>query len=393
MKYVSRSAATASWAATAGFARGVAGFARLATGAAGTTGFVSCNVTARVFVVLFAGFFADFLTDFLAAFFAAFLGDFRATCFAAFFEALPDFFTPRLFLVAPFLAARFFAAFLLADAGSALRVFFALRFFEAFFPAFATTNSLSSTQRLSRLLSGGWLPRRFREHPEHRENQRFSLQIVGFGVARGADDLFPYLSQPCKAGQIRVGVVSAQLFGDPAIDAVDESRQRHPVAGAQRIAQRMQFARVYLRQRRQQRRGSLLQFQRIAAEQRQRAGHAALRGIGSLRQRRIIGGDVSGPRRRANDVVGREWPQRQLAATGQDRRQGSRRRMAGEQEQRSLRRLFEDLEQRVSGVRIELIDRVDDAHPPAVHRRGRAEERNRLPRLVDRNHGPHHAAI
>src|SRR5438445_3311468 len=250
MKYVSRSAATAGWAATAGFARGVAGFARLATGAAGTTGFVSCNVTARVFVVLFAGFFADFLTDFLAAFFAAFLGDFRATCFAAFFEALPD----------------FFAAFLLADAGSALRVFFALRFFEAFFPAFATTNSLSSTQRLSRLLSGGWLPRRFREHPEHRENQRFSLQIVGFGVARGADDLFPYLSQPCKAGQIRVGVVGAQLFSDPAIDAVDESRQRHPVAGAQRLAKRMQLARIDLRQRREQRRGPLLQLQRVAAE-------------------------------------------------------------------------------------------------------------------------------
>src|SRR5207244_10919725 len=85
--------------------------------------------------------------------------------------------------------------------------------------------------RLSGLLSGGALPRRFREHPEHRENQRFSLQIIGFGVARGADDLFPYLSQPCKAGQIRVGVVGAQLFSDPAIDAVDESRQRHPVAG------------------------------------------------------------------------------------------------------------------------------------------------------------------
>jgi hypothetical protein len=30
---------------------------------------------------------------------------------------------------------------LLARAGSALRVFFALRFFEAFFPAVATTNS------------------------------------------------------------------------------------------------------------------------------------------------------------------------------------------------------------------------------------------------------------
>src|SRR5437899_1359138 len=129
--------------------------------------FVSCGVTARVLVVLFA----DFLADFVAAFFAAFFGDFGATFFAAFFEALPAFFSVRFVLVAPFLAARFFAAaFLPARAGSALRVFFALRFFEAFFPAFATTNSFSSTQRLSRLLSDGALPRRFREHPDHREN-------------------------------------------------------------------------------------------------------------------------------------------------------------------------------------------------------------------------------
>src|SRR5215216_7819258 len=67
--------------------------------------------------------------------------------------------------------------------------------------------------------------------------------------------------------------------------------------------------------------------------------------------------------------------------------------MADEQEQRLLRWLFEDLEQRIGGVRIELVDGVDDADPPAVHRRGRTEERNRLPRLVDGDDGPQHAAI
>src|SRR4051812_40801315 len=389
MKQVLRSAATAGLATEAGFARGLAGLARSTTGAACTTGVASCDVS---FVVLFAVFFADFLTDFLAAFFAPFLGAFFATLPAVFFDALPASFTTRVRLAAPFLEARFFAAFLPVRADGDLLTFFALRFFEAFFPAFATTNSFL-TQRYQGLLSDGALPRRFREHPEHRENQRFSLQIIGFGVARGADDLFPYLRQPCKAGQVRVGVVSAQLFADPAIDAVDEGRQRHPVAGAQRLAQRMQLARIDLRQRRQQCRGPLLQLQRIAAEQRQRTRYAPLRGIGRLRQRRIIGWDVSGLRGRANDVVGRERPQRQLAATGQDRRQGPRGRMADKQEQRSLRRLFEDLEQRVGGVRIELVDGVDDADPPAVHRRGRAEERNRPPRLVDGNHGPHHAAI
>src|SRR6059058_4464373 len=130
MKYVLRSAVTAGWTATVGFARGVVRFARSTTGAACTVVFLSCDATARVFVVSFADFFADFLAGFLAgfvaAFFAAFLG---ATFFAAFFEALPDFLTTRLLLVAPFLAARFFgAAFLPARAGGALRAFFALRF-------------------------------------------------------------------------------------------------------------------------------------------------------------------------------------------------------------------------------------------------------------------------
>jgi hypothetical protein len=60
---------------------------------------------------------------------------------AVFFDALPAFFTTRVRLAAPFLAARFFAAFLPVRADGDLLTFFALRFFEAFFPAFATTNS------------------------------------------------------------------------------------------------------------------------------------------------------------------------------------------------------------------------------------------------------------
>src|SRR5882757_4195359 len=96
---------------------------------------------------------------------------------------------------------------------------------------------------------------RLREKPEHRENQRFSLEIVFCGVARGAVDLFPYLRQPCKAGKvgIGVGVVEAQSLAHPAIDAVDECRERYPVAAAECIAERMKFARVDLRQAGQQR--------------------------------------------------------------------------------------------------------------------------------------------
>src|SRR5258708_19300972 len=97
------------------------------------------------------------------------------------------------------------------------------------------------------MMSGGALPRRFREHSENRKNQRFSFQIVRFSVARGADDLFPYLRQPCKARQIRVSVAGAQLFADPAVDAVDEGRELHAVAGPERVAQRMHFPLLDLR--------------------------------------------------------------------------------------------------------------------------------------------------
>ena len=50
------------------------------------------------------------------------------------------------------------------------------------------------------------LARRFRKQRKHRENQRLSLEIVIGGIARRADDLFPYLRQPCKARQVRVGI-------------------------------------------------------------------------------------------------------------------------------------------------------------------------------------------
>src|SRR5882672_12402274 len=83
----------------------------------------------------------------------------------------------------------------------------------------------------------------FRKHAEHGKYQRLSLQIVVLGVACGADDLFPYLRQPRKAGQVRVGIglVGMQPLGDPAIDAVDERRERHPVAGTERIAERVEL--------------------------------------------------------------------------------------------------------------------------------------------------------
>src|SRR5712672_2613982 len=127
------------------------------------------------------GFFADFLTDFLAVFFAAAVLAARCDTFLVFF------------------------------------------FFEGFFLATTIPNN-SSTGIDGIAPETERLPRRFRKHPEHRENQRFSLEIVLCGVARGAGDLFPHLRQPCKARQVRVGigVIRAQALADPALDAVNE---------------------------------------------------------------------------------------------------------------------------------------------------------------------------
>jgi hypothetical protein len=144
---------------------------------ADAAGFASCGATAGGFVALRGDFFAGFLAGFGAAFFVAFLTDFFVALAADFFDAFLAFFTVRPRLAGAFLAARFFATFLLTRAGDDLRTFFALRFFEAFFAAFATTNSFS-TQRYQGLLPDGTLPRRFREHPKHRENQRLSFQII-----------------------------------------------------------------------------------------------------------------------------------------------------------------------------------------------------------------------
>src|SRR5260370_38278704 len=90
---------------------------------------------------------AAFLADFPAAFFAAGL-------FAAFFA----------FLTAALLfSARFFGAAGVDRARGGLRAFFAFFFPEVFFLRVATTNSFMAQTGLLGLISGGALPRCFRQ--------------------------------------------------------------------------------------------------------------------------------------------------------------------------------------------------------------------------------------
>ena len=59
----------------------------------------------------------------------------------------------------------------------------------------------------------------------------------------------------------------------------------------------------------------------------------------------------------------------------------------------SRRRLLEDLQQRVGAGGIQLVRRVDDADAPAPLARGRAEEADRAPHLVDRDDGAQLALV
>src|ERR1700716_787319 len=122
--------------------------------------------------------FEDFLPDVLAAFFAT---GFFAGFMAAFLACL----TTRLL----FLTRFFDAAALVVRARGDLRTFFAF-LPDGFFLGVATTNSFMAQTEFSGLIVGGALPRGFREQPEHREDQRFPLEIIFCGFARGAIDLF-----------------------------------------------------------------------------------------------------------------------------------------------------------------------------------------------------------
>jgi hypothetical protein len=57
--------------------------------------------------------------------------------------------------------------------------------------------------------------------------------------------------------------------------------------------------------------------------------------------------------------------------------------MADQQQQRTLRRLLEHLEQRIGAGAVELIDGIHNGHPPTALARGRAEKRHAAAHVID----------
>ena len=98
----------------------------------------------------------------------------------------------------------------------------------------------------------GRLTRGLGQHAKYRENQRFSLQIEAFSVARGTVDLFPYLGKPCKARQVCACVRRMEVSRQPAVNGVDECLQSDAVVKRQRVTDSMKRALIELWQAIQQ---------------------------------------------------------------------------------------------------------------------------------------------
>ena len=125
-----------------------------------------------------------------------------------------------------------------------------------------------------------------------------------------------------------------------------------------------------------------IQLEPAARGQVEGAADAALAQAGERRpvglaERRCV------PREQVADGVLGKGPERQMAAARADRRQQPAGRVTDQQQQRVRRRLLERLEQRIGGVRVQVVGRIDDHHAPAALGRGHTQEMVGRAHVVD----------
>ena len=105
------------------------------------------------------------------------------------------------------------------------------------------------------------------------ENEWFSVQTVGFGVTRCRVDALPGLGGSRQAADPALSrALAVEPLRQPDIDRIDQRGERLRIRSRHAVAERVQRARIELRQRLEQIERLLSERQRIFVEQRQRAG-------------------------------------------------------------------------------------------------------------------------
>ncbi len=179
----------------------------------------------------------------------------------------------------------------------------------------------------------------------------------------------------------------------PVAHRIDEGRERRLVAAPERVAERMQFARIDRGERRQHGVDALAHGQRGAADEIERARDAAVGGErGGFDSASLASRPSASAAARATSSAA-SGAQREPAAARADGREEAAGRVAHHQQQGLGGRLLQDFQQRVGAGGVQFVGAVDDADAPAPLARGRAEKADRAPHVIDRDLGAQLAGV
>src|ERR1700736_3672521 len=145
---------------------------------------------------------------------------------------------------------------------------------------------LVAIARSSSAYVAGSAARGFGEQAECGENQRLSLEIELFDLAGGAVELFPYPRHPCKAS--RAFGLDRKPAAEPIAHGVEAGFQRGSIGAPERVAERMHGRGIEGGETAEQLDDALPHGKRAAAQQRDGAAHAALRGTRRVAGLRIV---------------------------------------------------------------------------------------------------------
>ncbi len=137
----------------------------------------------------------------------------------------------------------------------------------------------------------------------------------------------------------------------------------------------------------------MAQGQRAFVEEGESARHRTVRRRGRRGKVGIVRRGAGRGSKRRDDIGRAERTQGEDAAARAQRRRHPRGGMTDQQQQRALRRLLQNFEQRIGAGTVQFVDRIDNGDAPAALARRRAEKRHRLADVVDRDLLVQHALV